>query len=116
MTTNWLLNCAVIAADDELKGQVPIGLVVLKSGVDVSEDELAKQLVQLIRSRIGPIACYKDTYVVPRLPKTRSGKILRKIMRQMVNGQEYAVPSTIDDPAIMPEIEDLLRARGVIKL
>ena len=107
-------ECAVIAADDELKGQIPMGLVVLKSGVNIPDDQLAKQLMQLIRDRIGAIACYKDTYVVQRLPKTRSGKILRKSMRQMINGQEYAVPSTIDDPAIMPEIETALRARGVI--
>ncbi|MGB0848456.1 MAG: propionyl-CoA synthetase [Thiolinea sp.] len=107
-------ECAVIAKDDDLKGQIPMGLVVLKSGVNIPDDELAKQLVQLIRDKIGAIACYKDTYVVQRLPKTRSGKILRKSMRQMVNGQEYAVPSTIDDPAIMPELEGLLRSRGVI--
>ncbi len=107
-------ECAVIAKDDGLKGQIPMGLVVLKSGVDVDEAELGKELVQLIRSSIGAIACYKDTYIVQRLPKTRSGKILRKNMRQMVNGQEYIVPSTIDDPAIMPEIEELLREHGAI--
>ncbi|MEZ5477869.1 MAG: propionyl-CoA synthetase [Thiolinea sp.] len=107
-------ECAVIARDDDLKGQIPMGLVVLKSGVTVDEAELGKELVQSIRSSIGAIACYKDTYIVQRLPKTRSGKILRKSMRQMVNGQEYAVPSTIDDPGIMPEIEMLLRERGLI--
>ncbi|MEZ5537434.1 MAG: propionyl-CoA synthetase [Thiolinea sp.] len=107
-------ECAVIAKDDDLKGQIPMGLVVLKSGVEVDEAELGKELVQLIRSSIGAIACYKDTYIVQRLPKTRSGKILRKNMRQMVNGQDHIVPSTIDDPAIMPEIEALLKERGVI--
>ena len=107
-------ECAVVARDDDLKGQIPIGLVVLKSGVEADEAELGKELVQMIRGSIGAIACYKDTYIVKRLPKTRSGKILRKSMRQMVNGQPYAVPSTIDDPGIMPEIEALLKEKGVI--
>ena len=107
-------ECAVIAKDDGLKGQIPMGLVVLKKGVEVDEAEFSKELVQLMRSSIGAIACYKDTYVVERLPKTRSGKILRKNMRQMVNGEDHIVPSTIDDPAIMPEIEALLRGKGVI--
>lgn len=107
-------ECAVIARDDDLKGQIPMGLVVLKTGVDIDEATLAKELTQMIRNTIGAIACYKDTYVVKRLPKTRSGKILRKSMRQMVNGQPYAVPSTIDDVSIMPEIEGLLREKGVI--
>ena len=107
-------ECAVIGKDDELKGQIPIGLVVLKSGVDMDEETLSKELIRDIRAQIGAIACYKDTYIVKRLPKTRSGKILRKSMRQMVNGQAYAVPSTIDDPGIMPEIEAHLRQIGVI--
>ena len=107
-------ECAVIARDDDLKGQIPIGLVVLKTGVDIDPAQLSKELVQDIRSSIGAIACYKDTYIVQRLPKTRSGKILRKNLRQMVNGQAHIVPSTIDDPAIMPEIEALLREKGVI--
>jgi propionyl-CoA synthetase len=105
-------ECAVIARDDDLKGQIPIGLVVLKSGVTISEEDLSKELIQMIRVSIGAIACYKDTYIVQRLPKTRSGKILRKNLRQMINGQHYIVPSTIDDPAIMPEIEALLSEKG----
>ena len=108
-------ECAVVARDDDLKGQIPMGLAVLKTGADIDEATLSKELVQLIRSSIGAIACYKDTYIVKRLPKTRSGKILRKSMRQMVNGQPYAVPSTIDDVSIMPEIEALLREKGVIQ-
>ena len=107
-------ECAVIARDDDLKGQIPIGLVVLKTGADIDEEVLSKELVQMIRSSIGAIACYKDTYIVKRLPKTRSGKTLRKNLRQMVNGQPYVVPSTIDDVTIMPEIESLLREKGVI--
>lgn len=108
-------ECAVVGRDDDLKGQIPIGLVVLKSGVDIDEASLSKELVNMIRSSIGAIACYKDTYIVKRLPKTRSGKILRKNMRQMINGEAYVVPSTIDDPGIMPEIETLLKERGVIR-
>jgi len=107
-------ECAVIARDDELKGQIPMGLVVLKSGETISEQDLCTELVQLIRERIGAIACYRETVIVQRLPKTRSGKILRKSLRQMINGQAYAVPSTIDDPAIMPEIEALLKEKNSI--
>jgi propionyl-CoA synthetase len=107
-------ECAVIAKDDDLKGQVPMGLVVLKSGVEVDEDELSKELAQAVRSAIGPIACYKESYVVKRLPKTRSGKTLRKSIRQLVNGQEPIVPSTIDDPAALPEIGEILKGRGVL--
>lgn len=108
-------ECAVVGRDDDLKGQIPIGLVVLKSGVNIDEASLSKELVTMIRNSIGAIACYKDTYIVKRLPKTRSGKILRKNMRQMINGEQYVVPSTIDDPGIMPEIETLLKERGVIR-
>lgn len=104
-------ECAVIARDDELKGQIPMGLVVLKSGEGIADEDLASELVNLIRGEIGAIACYKQTVVVERLPKTRSGKILRKSLRQMINGQEYTVPSTIDDPAVMSEIEILLREK-----
>ncbi len=107
-------ECAVFAHNDDLKGQIPMGMVVLKAGEDIDNDVLSSELVQLIRNTIGPIACYKDTYIIQRLPKTRSGKILRKTLRQMVNGEEYSVPSTIDDPAIMDEIEDLLREEGAI--
>ena len=112
---NAVAECAVVGRDDDLKGQIPIGLVVLKSGVEVDEASLSKELVTMIRNSIGAIACYKDTYIVKRLPKTRSGKILRKNMRQMINGESYVVPSTIDDPGIMPEIETQLRERGVIR-
>ena len=97
-------ECAVIARDDDLKGQVPIGLVVLKTGATVSEAELHKELVARIRETIGAITCYKDTVVLARLPKTRSGKTLRKTLCKMVNGQEYTVPSTIDDASVITEI------------
>ncbi|MCK5919158.1 MAG: propionyl-CoA synthetase [Cocleimonas sp.] len=109
-------ECAVFARNDDLKGQIPMGLVVLKAGEDIHNDTLNSELVQLIRNTIGPIACYKETHIIQRLPKTRSGKILRKTLRQMVNGEEYIVPSTIDDPVIMDEIEDVLKSAKVINL
>jgi propionyl-CoA synthetase len=107
-------ECAVIARDDELKGQVPMGLVVLKSGATISEDELEKQLVARVRASIGAITCYKDTVVLARLPKTRSGKTLRKTLYKIVNGQEYTVPSTIDDPAVIAEIIETLRSKKLV--
>jgi propionyl-CoA synthetase len=105
-------ECAVIGAADTLKGQVPVGFVVLKAGVDVDPLELRRELAQLIRTRIGPIACYKETGIVARLPKTRSGKILRGTMRKIADGEEYRVPSTIDDPLILGEIAEALREVG----
>jgi propionyl-CoA synthetase len=104
-------ECAVIARDDEIKGQTPMGLVVLKSAVSVDEAELHRQLVGLIRDNIGAIACYRDTVILARLPKTRSGKTLRKTLCNIVNGREYTTPSTIDDTAVIPEIIGVLRAR-----
>lgn len=97
-------ECAVIGVEDGLKGQVPIGMVVLKDGVDVDPAELEKELVAEVRDKIGAVACFKKAMVVQRLPKTRSGKILRKVMRNIADGQEYKMPSTIDDPAILGEI------------
>ena len=101
-------ECAVIGRDDELKGQMPLGFVVLKSGVDMDDETLIGELVQLVRKEIGAVACFKEAHVVPRLPKTRSGKTLRKTIKQIVNGQEYVVPSTIDDPASLDEIKELM--------
>lgn len=100
-------ECAVIGRDDELKGQMPVGFVVLKSGVGIANDTIVEELIQLVRSDIGPVACFKEAHVVSRLPKTRSGKILRKTMRQIMNGEEYMVPSTIDDPASLDDIKQL---------
>jgi propionyl-CoA synthetase len=108
-------ECAVIARDDELKGQVPMGLVVLKTGMAITEAELKQQLMNRIRETIGAITCYKDTVVLARLPKTRSGKTLRKTLAHIVNGREYTVPSTIDDPAVVPEIVELLRSKQMVK-
>ena len=107
-------ECAVIARDDEIKGQVPMGLVVLKSGVTITEEELQKQLIVRVRESIGPITCYKDTLILARLPKTRSGKTLRKTLYKIVNGQEYSVPSTIDDPGVIAEIIEALRSKKMV--
>ena len=105
-------ECAVFGANDSLKGQKPLGLVVLKAGVECDENELKTKLVQMIRSQIGPIACYRETAIVARLPKTRSGKILRGTMRSIAGGQEYRMPSTIDDPTCLDEISDSLKTMG----
>lgn len=101
-------ECAVVGRNDELKGQLPVGFVVLKSGVTTGHTDICAQLVQLVRDLIGPVACFKEVYIVPRLPKTRSGKILRKTIRQIFNGEEYVVPSTIDDPDSLTEIATLI--------
>ena len=105
-------ECAVIGAQDSLKGQLPVGLVVLKAGIVREEGDLKKELVQMIRNEIGPIACFKEATAVTRLPKTRSGKILRSTMRKIADGEPYPIPSTIDDPSILGEIEDALKKIG----
>ncbi len=105
-------ECAVIGAHDSLKGQLPVGLVVLKAGVIRDVEELQKELVQMMRNEIGPIACFRQATVVTRLPKTRSGKILRSTMRKIADGEQYPIPSTIDDPSILGEIEEALRKIG----
>jgi len=105
-------ECAVIGVHDTLKGQLPLGLVVLKSGAHGSDEDIRKELSFMVRNTIGPIACYKETCVVKRLPKTRSGKILRGTMRKIADGESYVMPSTIDDPATLEEIEVALRKAG----
>jgi propionyl-CoA synthetase len=97
-------ECAVVGVSDALKGQTPIGLVVLKSGVNRPEAEIAAELVALVRERIGPVAAFKDAHVVPRLPKTRSGKILRASIRRIADGETPLVPPTIEDPAALDEL------------
>ena len=105
-------EAAVIGAADELKGELPVGLVVLKSGVDRPEAAVKDELVAMIREQIGPVASFKKVVVVDRLPKTRSGKVLRATMRKIADGQEYRVPPTIDDPAILDEVSDALKSIG----
>ncbi len=99
-------ECAVIGAEDQLKGQVPIGFFVLKAGVTRDPKEISAELVQMVRKDIGPLACFKSATVVERLPKTRSGKILRGTMRKIADGQKYTVPSTIEDPASLDVIRE----------
>ena len=105
-------ECAVFGTDDQVKGQKPIGLIVLKAGVTSDIKEIKTELVQMVRNQIGPIACYRETAVVARLPKTRSGKILRGTMRAIAAGREYRMPSTIDDPAVLDEITGDLKDLG----
>jgi propionyl-CoA synthetase len=106
-------ECAVLGIACELRGQRPIGFVVLKDGCAVDEQTLEQELVALIREKIGAVAYFRTALVVKRLPKTRSGKILRKTLRQLADGEAFTVPSTIDDPLILDEIRDRLAARGV---
>ena len=108
-------ECAVIGAADALKGEVPLGFVVLKAGVERPHGEITRELVQLVRDKIGPVASFKTVTVVVRLPKTRSGKILRGTMKKIADGEDYTIPATIDDPAILGEIGEALSAIGYAK-
>ncbi len=101
-------ECAVIGRQDELKGQMPMGFVVLKNAVEADNEQIIKDLVGMVREEIGAVAAFKEALIVARLPKTRSGKILRKTLRCMVDGDPYTVPSTIEDPAALDEIKALL--------
>jgi propionyl-CoA synthetase len=108
-------ECAVIGVHDPLKGQLPVGFVVLKAGVDRPEADIVRELVLLVREKIGPVAAFKTAVVVQRLPKTRSGKILRGTMRKIADGEEYRMPATIDDPVILNEVEVALEDVGYAK-
>ena len=108
-------ECAVIGVADSLKGQVPLGLLVLKAGVDRPHEEIVTDVVKLVRDRIGPVAAFKQAVVVERLPKTRSGKILRGTMQKIADSQPYKAPATIDDPVILSEIAEALGAVGYAK-
>ena len=107
-------ECAVIGIADKLKGQMPVGLVVLKAGVTKSIEDVQKECVKMIRDRIGPVAAFKTAIVIKRLPKTRSGKVLRGTMRKIADKEEYKMPATIDDPAILTEITDSLKTAGIL--
>jgi propionyl-CoA synthetase len=104
-------ECAVFGVPDDLRGQVPLGLVVLKAGADRDADELRDELVAMVRDQIGAVAYFRDSRVVERLPKTRSGKILRATMRAMAEGRDAPVPSTIEDAAVLDEIAAVLGPR-----
>ncbi len=105
-------ECAVIGVADPLKGQAPVGFVVLKAGVNRAHDEIAAEVVRMVRDEIGAVASFRKAAVVDRLPKTRSGKILRKTMRQIADGEDFPIPATIDDPAILDEIREALKPLG----
>jgi propionyl-CoA synthetase len=106
-------ECAVIGVADKLKGQVPVGFLVLKAGVERGRMKaIVSEVVRLVRERIGPVAAFKTATVVQRLPKTRSGKILRGIMQKMADSREFELPATIDDPTILQEIEFALKELG----
>ncbi len=106
-------ECAVMGIKDELKGEVPCGFIVLKAGVNREPSEIEKEIVQLVREKIGPVAAFKLAITVKRLPKTRSGKILRGTMKKIADGDEWKMPATIDDPAILDEIGEALKDKGV---
>jgi propionyl-CoA synthetase len=101
-------ECAVIGVEDKLKGEMPLGFVVLNAGAQVDTAELKKSLIAVVRSQVGPIATPRDIHIVPRLPKTRSGKILRGTMRKIADGQQYKMPATIEDPGVLDEISSAL--------
>lgn len=110
-----IAECAVIGIADQLKGQVPAGFIVLNSGVNREPTEIEGEVVQMVRDSIGPVAAFKIAITVPRLPKTRSGKILRGTMRKIADGETYKMPATIDDPEILNEIKDAMSVRGLAK-
>ncbi|MAY63785.1 MAG: propionyl-CoA synthetase [Rhizobiales bacterium] len=108
-------ECAVVGIADQMKGQLPAGFVVINSGVDREMAEIEREIVALVREKIGPVAAFKIVMTVNRLPKTRSGKILRATMQKIADGESWKMPATIDDPAILDEITEILKARGILK-
>lgn len=107
-----IAECAVIGVQDELKGQLPLAFICLNSGADISEERILADCVSLVRRKIGPVAAFRQSVIVERLPKTRSGKILRATMAKIADGQEFKLPPTIDDPTIIGEIEAALKSIG----
>lgn len=102
----------MLGVEDQLKGQIPIGFLVLDAGVDRDHAEIEKEVVQMVRDRIGPVAAFKTATVVNRLPRTRSGKILRDTIQKIADNKAYNVPATINDPTILGEMEDALKGIG----
>jgi propionyl-CoA synthetase len=107
-------ECCVIGIHDAIKGQQPLALVLLKNDQQIDETILQAELVAMVREDIGAVASFKQVLVVPRLPKTRSGKILRKLLRGITNGEQLTIPSTIDDPESVPEIAAILAEKGLV--
>jgi propionyl-CoA synthetase len=106
-------ECAVLGIKDELKGEVPCGFIVLKAGVARAPDVIEQEIVALVREKIGPVAAFKIAVTVARLPKTRSGKILRGTIKKIADGEPWQMPATIDDPVILEEIGEALKGKGV---
>ena len=109
-------ECAVFGIADKLKGQLPIGLIALKAGVQKDNETISKECIQMVRDKVGPVAAFKTAIVVKRLPKTRSGKILRGTVRKIADNEEYKMPATIDDPAILDEIKQDLIKNNILKV
>jgi propionyl-CoA synthetase len=107
-----IAECAVIGPSDGLKGQVPLGLLVLKAGVTLPHDQVIAQVIQRVRDVVGPVAAFRQAVIVNRLPKTRSGKVLRATMKSIADGEAYRFPATIDEPATLSEVEAALRRIG----
>ncbi|MBT3306026.1 MAG: propionyl-CoA synthetase, partial [Alphaproteobacteria bacterium] len=105
-------ECAVIGVADELKGQLPLGFLVLKAGVNKEHAEIVTDVVGMVREKIGPVAAFKTAAVIDRLPKTRSGKILRATMQKIADNEDFKIPATIDDPVILDEIRSALEGIG----
>jgi propionyl-CoA synthetase len=107
-------ECAVIGVADALRGEIPCGFIVLKAGVNRPVAEIEQECIGLIREKIGPVAAFKLAITITRLPKTRSGKILRDTMKKIADGTPWTMPATIDDPAILDEIGSALKGKGVV--
>ena len=103
-----IAECAVVGINDELKGQIPMGFIVLNSDSNTNEEVIKEETIKMIREEIGPVASFKKVRIVKRLPKTRSGKILRSTIAAIVDKKSYKMPATIDDPIILDEIKEIL--------
>jgi propionyl-CoA synthetase len=108
---SWFAECALIGIKDELEGEVPCGFIVLEGAVNRPPTEIEKEIVALVREKIGPVAALKLAISVARLPKTRAGKILRGTMKKIADGNTWTMPATIDDPAILEEIGGALQGK-----
>ena len=111
-----MAECAVIGIADKLKGQLPIGLLALKAGVTKDKKDIISECIKMVREKVGPVAAFKIAIVVKRLPKTRSGKVLRGTVRKIADNEPYKMPATIDDPAILDEIKADLVENKILKL
>ena len=110
-----IVEAAVIGHKDELKGEVPVGFIVIRSGVNIDINEFKKQLVEKVRNDLGPVAVFKHVILVNALPKTRSGKVLRNVLRKMCNGEDYVVPATIEDMTVLDHCEEKIMEAGLGK-